>query len=144
MNIKNYTTEVPAVRSIAAIEQLLVGFGSTNIMKEYGPAGRVAAISFMVEMDGMKLPFQLPVKVQDCYVWLKKRKAKTNDKTLLEQAERIAWKQMHELIHIQLSHIELNQAEKLELFLPYLYDVSKRETYYQKVKSGGFKALLPG
>jgi len=55
MNLKNYTTEVPASRSIEAIEKLLVYFGSTNIMKVYGPAGKVSAISFIVEMDGMKL-----------------------------------------------------------------------------------------
>lgn len=74
MSLKNYTTEVPASRSIGYIEQLLVDFGSTNIMKEYGPTGRVAALSFIVEMDGMKLPFRLPAKVQECFTWLRKKK----------------------------------------------------------------------
>jgi hypothetical protein len=146
MNLKNYTTEVPASRSIEYIEKLLVGFGSTNIMKEYGPTGRVAAISFIVEMDGMKLPFRLPAKVQECYMWLKKQKpnSKTKDQTFLEQAERVVWKQIYEWVHINLSMIELNQAEKLEMFFPYLNDIQKGQTYYEQLKQNKFKNLLIG
>lgn len=142
MNLKNYTTEVPAVRSIEAIEKLLIGFGSTNIMKEYGPGGKVAAISFIVEMDGMKLPFRLPAKVDEGYKWFKKQRPKATEKTLREQSERMVWKQLHEWVFIQLSMIELNQAEKLEVFFPYLHDVQKGTTYYQQIKEGKFKALL--
>jgi len=38
--------------------------------------------------------------------------------------------------------IELNQAEKLEVFFPYLHDIQKGTTYYQQIKEGKFKALL--
>lgn len=131
INLKNYTTEVPASRSIENIEKLLVSFGATNIMKEYSPEQKCAAISFIVEMQGMKLPFRLPVKIDRAYLWLKKQRPKGNDKTLLAQAERMVWKQQYEWLHLQLSMIELEQAEKLELLFPYLYDVQKRETYYE-------------
>jgi hypothetical protein len=144
VNLKNYTTEVTSSRSIEAIEKLLVSFGATNIMKEYSPSGKCEAVSFIVEMDGMKLPFRLPAKVKECYVWLRKKKPNSQDKTILEQAERIVWKQIHEWVHLQISMIELQQADKLEIFFPYLYDVSKRETYYEKLKQQSFKALLPG
>jgi hypothetical protein len=143
MNLKNYSTEVPASRSIENIEKLLVGFGSTNIMKEYGPTGSVAAISFIVEMDGMKLPFRLPAKVKECYTWLRKQRPKSSDKILLAQAERVVWKQIHEWVHMQLSMIELNQAEKLEMFFPFLHDIKKGTTYYQGLKESKFKQLLP-
>lgn len=144
MNLKNYTTEIPVERSIESIEKLLVEFGSTNIMKEYGPGGKVAAISFIVAMDGMKLPFRLPAKVQECFVWLKKKnpKSKAKDQTWMAQAERIVWRQLHDWVHINLSMIELDQAEKLEVFFPYLHDVAKQQTFYQKVKENKFKALI--
>jgi hypothetical protein len=142
MNLKNYTTEVPAARSIEGIERLLVSFGARNIMKEYDGFGEVESISFILEMDGMKLPFRLPGRKDKVFKWLKSKKPKSNDKLLKEQAARIAWKQQHEWVHLQLSMIEIEQAEKLELFFPYLYDVSKRETYYEKLKQGNFKALL--
>lgn len=142
MNLKNYTTEVPASKSIAAIESLLVNFGARNIMKEYGPSSNVVAIAFILEMDGMKLPFRLPANVQNVYLWLKKQKPKSSDKLLLAQAERICWKQQCEWVHLQLSLIEINQAEVLELFFPLLYDVKKNLTYYQQVKENKFKALI--
>ena len=144
INLKNYTTEVPAARSIEKIENILVEFGATNIMKEYGPGGKCEALSFIVAVEGMKLPFRLPVKVENAYVWLKNKKPQTSDKTLWAQAERMVWKQQYEWVFLQLSMIELDQAEKLELLLPYLYDVQKQETYYQKLKQGGFKMLTNG
>lgn len=144
MNLKNYRTEVPASRSIEAIERLLVGFGSTNIMKEYGPGGSIDAISFLVNMDGMILPFRLPARVDKCCSWLRKKKPKAPIKTVMAQAERICWKQIYEWVQLQLSMIELEQAEKLEMFFPFLYDVAKRENYYQKLKAENFKQLTNG
>ena len=142
MNLKNYTTEVPASRSIESIEKLLVHFGATNIMKEYLNQN-IAGISFIIEANGMKLPFRLPAKVKEIYIWLKKKYPQRKDATLLEQAERVCWKQMHEWVHINLTLIELEQAETLEVFFPYLYNVPEQKTYYEQVKAGGFRALLP-
>ncbi len=148
MNLKNYTTEVPAVTSIARIENLLVAFGATNIMKEYAEVKpligrRCTSISFMIEIDGMKLPFRLPANVDRVVKWLRKQKPNAADKTIAEQSERIAWKQQHEMLHLQLGQIEMEQLEKLEVFFPYLYDITRNESYYEKLKQGGFKALLP-
>lgn len=47
MNIKNYTTEVPASRSIENIEKLLMQSGATNIMKEVKD-GSISSISFLI------------------------------------------------------------------------------------------------
>jgi hypothetical protein len=147
MKLKNYTTEVPAVRSIDNIEKLLVEFGCSNIMKEYGdlkplPGKVCVSISFIIDIDGNRLPFKLPANVEKVAKWLSKQKPATSDKSIAEQANRIAWKQQHEILHLQLGQIEMNQIEKLEVFLPYLYNVSTNRTYYQQIKEGGFKALL--
>ena len=142
MNLKNYTTEVPAQRSIDYIEKLLVEAGASNIMKEF-ESGSCSSISFLIDIGGQKLPFKLPAKVQNCYVWLKKKKPNSKDTLLLAQAERIVWKQMHEWVFLQLSLIHLDQLEKLEAFFPYLYDMQKQQTFFQKVKENGYKALLP-
>lgn len=143
MNLRNYTTEVPASKSINNIEELLVNFGARNIMKEYSPTGKVEAISFIMEIDNMKLPFRIPGKVKNGYMWLRKKYPRASDKILLERAERMVWKQQYDWVHMQFSQIELDQMEKMEAFFPFLYDVQKRVTYYDNVKAGGFKALLP-
>lgn len=143
MNLKNYTTEVPANRSIDSIEKLLIDLRCTNIMKEYEhPSGRCKALSFILEVDGMKLPFKLPANTEKVFKWLKKKKPTGNEKNLREQAERIGWKQQFELLHLQLSMIEMNQLETLEALLPILYDVKADKTYYDKIKDGGYKALI--
>src|SRR5688572_30565455 len=148
MNLKNYTTEVPAVRSISYIEELLVSFGASNIMKEYKDfphlvGKRCAAISFMITIDGTPLPFKLPAKVDNVQKWLLNKKPNSKEKTCWEQAERIAWKQQHEMLHLQLSQIEIQQVEKLEALFPYLYDIKRNETYYEKIKASGIQNLLP-
>lgn len=143
MNLKNYTTEVSAAKSIEAIERLLISFGASNIMKEYSPQKNIAGISFIIECKGMKLPFRLPAKVKEIYVWLRQKYPQRKDTTLLELAERVCWKQMWEWVHINLSLIELEQAETLEVFFPYLYDVQGQKTWYEQQKSSNYKALLP-
>ena len=140
IDIKNYTTEVTAAKSIGLIEQLLVDFGAYNIMKEY-ETGKVQSISFIIDVDGMRMPFKLPANVQQVAAWLKKKKPAMKDKTRLDQAERIAWKQQYEILHLQLGQIEMQQLDRLEVFLPFLWDAQKRETFYQKLKTNGFKQL---
>lgn len=144
INIKNYTTEVAASKSIEGIERLLIDFGATNIMKEYGPGGRITTISFIIVVENMRLPFRLPAKVQEVYVWLKKKFPQRKDATLLEQAERVVWKQLWDWVHITLSGIQLEQLETLEALFPYLYEIDKQQTYYQRVKAGNFKLLTNG
>jgi hypothetical protein len=39
--------------------------------------------------------------------------------------------------------IRLEQAEALQLFLPYVWDPAKEETFFEKLKKTNYKALLP-
>ena len=103
---------------------------------------RCSSISFIVDMNGQRLPFRLPANVEKVKKWLRKKKPNGTDKTIAEQSERIAWKQQYEILHLQLGQIEMEQLEKLEVFFPYLYDINRNETYYQKLKSNGFAGLI--
>ena len=40
--------------------------------------------------------------------------------------------------------IELAQVELMEVFLPYVYDHQKQQTYFEKLKERNYKALLSG
>lgn len=143
MNLKNYTTRIPAHQSIHAIKKILIDFGAIGIMEEYDSKKTISCINFILDVDGYKLPFRLPIKIEATYKWLKnKRKTRIEEDELLKQAERVCWKQMLEWVQIQLSLVMLDQAEPLEVFFPFLWDSKHKETYYQKIKAGNYKALL--
>jgi hypothetical protein len=55
------------------------------------------------------------------------------------QANRTAWKLWQDWLEVQMSLIEMEQAEFVQIFLPYFWD--GRRSYYDMVKEGGFKML---
>lgn len=138
--IKNYTSTVPANKSIQCIEDKLVRQGAKNIFKDYNN-GTLTSISFIIAKEGRLHPFKLPAKVDNVERLFKRKYPRTNRKKLHEQAERTAWKIMNDWIDIQMSLIELEQAEFMEIFLPYLYDPRTKQTYFEIVKDSGFKLL---
>ena len=143
--IKNYTSQVPSSRSITYIEHRLVSNGARDIMKQYGPEGELTAICFTIEINGNKIPFKLPAKVERCFDILMaqvKRPQPNTKKIKKQQAERTAWKILADWVDIQMSLIELGQAEIMEIFLPYVYDAGKQQTFFERMKNNGFK-LLP-
>jgi CheY-like chemotaxis protein len=141
INLKNYTTEVPAFRSIDNIERLLMQFGASHIMKEI-ENNQVMAISFRITVDKMPVAIKLPAKVKNIVAWLKRKKPQQTDKARNEQAVRIAWKQQYELLFLQLSMVEMDQMELLEALLPNAYDIKNNQTFYDKIKQQNFTPLL--
>ena len=144
MNLKNYTSTVPAITSMGRIEQNLVKAGATDISKKYEDQVCVA-ITFRLIVNGSPLFFQLPAKVERCFEVLFaeiKRPRPDSRANAKAQAERTAWKIISDWVEIQLSMILLEQADPLEIFLPYAYNPETQTTFYNQLKQSGFKALL--
>jgi hypothetical protein len=40
--------------------------------------------------------------------------------------------------------VELGQGEFLEVFLPYVYDPAKEQTFFERIKENGYKMLPEG
>lgn len=147
MNLKNYTSTVPASTSITRICRALVEAGATDISQKYDPDTKTCiAISFRVVITGhIPMFFQLPAKVDPCFnvLWKEvKRPHSDTKKKTMEQAERTAWKIVSDWVDIQLAMLQLQQADLLEVFLPYVYDPAKEKTFYQGLKELNFKGLL--
>lgn len=142
--IKNYTSGVPANKSVMRIEERLVKNGANNILKLYDGFGKLSGLAFVVELNGHKMPFRLPARidrVERALMATVKRARKSTQDKVREQAERTAWKLLSDWIEVQLSLIELDQAEFLEVFMPYVYDHAKEQTFFEKMKDSGFKLL---
>lgn len=146
MNIKNYTSTVPASTSISRIQKVLVELGATDISMKYDPTTKILiAISFRIVITGqMPMFFQLPAKVGPCFdvLWkeVKRPQPDTKRKTF-EQAERTAWKIVSDWVEIQAAMIILEQAEPLQIFLPYVYNPATDTTFYDQLKESKFKLL---
>lgn len=143
MNIKNYTSSVPIIRSISQIEDRLVEAGATHISKSYNN-GKPDGILFQMIQDGIPVTFQLPAKIDSVRKhFIKRQKNRRLSQGQIDhihaQAERTAWKILSDLVHIRLSYIELESAEFIQLFLADAFD--GKETFYDKLKAGGFKQL---
>jgi hypothetical protein len=147
MNIKNYTSGVPAERSINRIEKILVEMGATSVNKQYNKDKKIEAIAFLIIVEGNTIPFKLPAKaseVESVLIKSVKRMTEGTRMRIREQSERTAWKLVSEWVEIQMSMIQLKQADFIEVFLPYVYDYAQNKTFYQSIKDGGFKQLPSG
>lgn len=145
--LKNYTSSMPATRSISYIEAKLAQNGAREILKLYDDGGRVTGICFIVPLNGQDMPFKLPAKVAECEKVLSanlspRTRPETRKKIPL-QAERTAWKILLDWVEAQMAMIELAQVELMEVFLPYVYDHQKKQTFFEQIKEKKYKALLP-
>lgn len=160
MFLKNYTSDVPVNETIRKIENVLVRCGVSGIMKEYaGTSGEIVAITFRIETATGPLTIRLPAdkrkatealfmdyaegeKLSDDgnHVRYNARKKKRRI-DFAEQGARTAWKIMQDWTEVQMSLIQLGQADTLQVFLPYVYD--GKRTYWQAIQESGFKGLLP-
>lgn len=161
MFLKNYTSNVPVSQTIHRIERVLIKCGVSGIMKEYtGTNGDISAITFQIEAPAGKITIRLPAdkgKALDAlwmdYVdgdklnekgdaiamWSSRKKKRKVD--FSDQAERTAWKIVQDWIEVQMSMIQMKQADTMQVFLPYVFD--GKRTYYEALKESNFLGLLP-
>jgi hypothetical protein len=140
--LKNYTSGVPVATTVARIEQMLAKSQVTNIQKDYSN-GRLTALCFRGILPNRKsVNIRLPANTKAVYDVLMKKVKRPNKGTyarVQEQAERTAWKLMEDWVAVQISLIEMQQADFVQVFLPYVWD--GEFTFYARIKNAEFKAL---
>lgn len=144
MNIKNYTSNVPIERSINKIEKLLIEFGCNHISKIYDK-NRIEGFIFQIIINNRPINFKLPIKtiaIQRVFEKKVKKPRRGTMNRVLDQAEKTAWKILSDWIEIQLTLIKLEQAEAIQIFLPYAYDFKEQKTVFEKYRDNGFKLLI--
>lgn len=163
MFLKNYTSDVPIHQTVYRIEQVLIKAGVTGIEKLYGPNQEVTAITFKIQFDPARpaVSIRMPADVAaaqeamwrdyvdgdrvsddgERIVWCKSGNKKKTRTSFLQQGERTAWKLVQDWIEVQISMIQLRQADFVQVFLPYVWD--GRRTFYESLKADRFAALMP-
>lgn len=147
MNIKNYTSGISVENTIARIESKLSAAGANGIMKLYNHKQKITSMVFRIDLgNGQCWHIKVPAKVEACFdaMWKQhclhhSRPREETKARIYEQAERTAWKLVQDWIEVQVSLIVMKQAEFLEVFMPYIWD--GKETYFEQIQRGGYKAL---
>ena len=95
MNLKNYTSTVPAATSISHIEQYLIEAGASDISKKYDEKRACKNITFRIMVNQLPTFFQIGVNTDACFKIISQNRVRKNsstDDTDRKQAERTAWK----------------------------------------------------
>lgn len=138
MTVRNYTTQIAIEKTLMEIEQILVKFGAEGVLKQY-KGQRIDGLMFFLIKDGQKIPFKIPMNIEKTRTIVVNavKEGKLPRKYLEEplrsaQGERIAWRIIKDWIDSQLSLLEMQFADPLEIFLPYAYNMVEDKTMYQK------------
>lgn len=162
MFLKNYTSAVPSHVTIYRIEQTLIKCGVSGIAKEYAPSpsGTISAITFKISIPefpvmNVRLPVDEEKALQALWMdYVGTDKLSPDGKRIVynsykkkcrddfsKQASMTAWKIVQDWVEVQMSMIQMKQADFMQVFLPYIWN--GRTTYYEALKENKFRALLP-
>jgi hypothetical protein len=138
--IKDYTTDIAAEKTIIEINAILQRAKVRGVMTEFDDDGQISAIFFRVPTGDRELSFKLPAKPESVYkrLYAGKRSEYRYRKLCLEKSRNIAWRIVKDWLEVQITMIELEQAEVSEVFLPYLLVEDGTVTLFEQMKQKQF------
>ena len=128
MALKNYTTKVPASRSVNEIQEMLIKAGASGVLMEYEQGtGRISGLSFQIDFDGKKLAFRLPLQWREAQKVLAKEGNRRADDD--DYCYRVAWRILRDWVDVQCALITIKQVQLQQVFLPYFIQPNNRTLY---------------
>lgn len=143
MSIKNYTTKIGANQTVAQIHNLLSTKCARQILSEYGEDSKISAIAFQLVVDGKKIHFRLPARVDGVLSSMQNNRDVPRRFVTREHAQRVAWRIIYHWIEAQIAIVEAGCAEFEEVFLPYAI-TSSGETVFESIKRLDMKMIAHG
>jgi hypothetical protein len=148
--LKNYTTEIPAQRTISEIEEILVKHGATDTWKQYDSPGKVTTLNFAVNTEFGKMPFKLSIDAQVICEVLKEQ-SKHGLKSIsrkqasdIEHARNVGWRIVKDWIDAQMAMVFLKMRKLEQIFLADIYDMRSEKTFFQILRDKKYAGLLMG
>ena len=128
MALKNYTTKVPANRSISEIQEMLQKCGALGVLIEYEKdTGKIAGLSFQIEFNGQKVGFRLPLDWREAQKVLEEEgNRRAGDD---EYCYRVSWRILRDWVDVQAALIKIKQVKIQQVFLPYAIQRNGKTLY---------------
>jgi hypothetical protein len=128
MAILNYTTQIDFNKTVGEIYAILAKAKVQQISTDY-ENGQPAAVKFMLTYFEQPIYFRLPCNVDGVYKALCRAPKVPYRLQTKEQARRVAWRIIKDWVEAQLAIVEAQQAEMVEVFLPYALDNTGRTAF---------------
>ncbi len=128
----NYSTTIPAERTVGEIQGLLARRGAKSILLDYDDEGNVESLSFLIQTNFGDRNYRLPANVEATWRTLVnhgKEKRLPPRFVSREQAARVAWRIIKDWLEAQLALIETEQVVLEQIMLPYMIDRQGRTVY---------------
>lgn len=138
--ILNATTRVPASRTIGEIQKILAKSGAKAVLIEFDDDGIETAVSFRMLYQDVMVSFRLPAQIDPIYVILQNKGDRRAFRTR-EHAANVTWRIIKDWIEAQCAIVEAEQAEMIEVFLPYAQVPETGQTLFQHLEQKQFKLL---
>lgn len=137
MPIKNYTTVVPANKSVFEIQDSLAKHGAKSVLIDYEQGtGRIEAVRFLLTFHEGDIGFRLPIDWRKFKAVLIKQKVpKAQDD---EYCYKVAWRNVRDWVLAQMALYETQMVELPQVFLPYA--MKGDQTFYEVASN---QLLLP-
>lgn len=136
----NYTTKIPANRSVAECQALLAEAGASAVAVMY-ETRQPAGLSFRIAGPAGPQDFTLPVNIAGISRLLAAADYPASVKTAelaryvtREHATRVGWRVLRDWLEAQLAIVAAGMVTLDEIMLPYL-QVGKQQTLYQALQS---------
>lgn len=153
MAIRNYTSDMDTAKIFSHLQTTLAEHGAKQIMFDYADDGTVAALSFVILVNGRNLPVQLPARldkalavltlhyqhglIRDPRIQAIFRRA--NEKEIREHAYRVAWKNILDWVRAQMALLDIEMIKFEEVFLPYMVNQQTGKTYFETLEQKQFQ-----
>ena len=147
--IKNFSTEIPVVRTIAEIEKMLTKYGATHILKEYDDEGDPMMLVFAIMTQHGKMGIRLPIHPDKIISVFKKQVSNGllprkywDGEWAHKQAQRVGWRIIKDWLDAQITLLNIEMVKIEEIFLPYIYNEKLDMTVYEMLEKGKFNLEL--
>jgi hypothetical protein len=126
----NYTTAIPAARTIGEMQTLLARSGADAVAIRYENGGAVGLTFTLRDLHGQRA-FTLPVDVAAVHKLLLAQEAEgafrasrkgKGSYSSPEHAQRVAWRVAKDWLEAQLAIIEAHMATLEQVMFPYMHD----------------------
>ncbi|KKN34592.1 hypothetical protein LCGC14_0792320 [marine sediment metagenome] len=123
----NYTTSVPAMRTIGQVQGKLAEHGAKAIMMNY-EQGRVVSLAFQVDGPAGLLSIKLPTDLKAVLKVMVREGLQPRYLTE-DHAYRVAWRIVKDWLEAQMALLDTEMVKMEQIFLPYVMTKDGKTVY---------------